>query len=151
VDEGEAVKRLRAARVGRLATVTPPGSPHVVPLVFVVLERDGGLVAYWVVDEKPKRSRRLQRLRNIETNPSVAILVDQYGDDWGRLWWVRADGTGRVVRSRSERVAVLDALRAKYPQYAIAPPAGPVVAVDIERVTGWTASDASPAVRRRKT
>jgi PPOX class probable F420-dependent enzyme len=151
VDEGEAVKRLRAARVGRLATVTPPGSPHVVPLVFVVLERDGGLVAYWVVDEKPKRSRRLQRLRNIETNPSVAILVDQYSDDWGRLWWVRADGTGRVVRSRSERVAVLDALRAKYPQYAIAPPAGPVVAVDIERVTGWTASDASPAVRRRKT
>jgi PPOX class probable F420-dependent enzyme len=151
VDEGEAVKRLRAARVGRLATVTPPGSPHVVPLVFVVLERDGGLVAYWVVDEKPKRSRRLQRLRNIETNPSVAILVDQFSDDWGRLWWVRADGTGRVVRSRSERVAVLDALRAKYPQYAIAPPAGPVVAVDIERVTGWTASDASPAVRRRKT
>jgi PPOX class probable F420-dependent enzyme len=151
VDEGEATMRLRAARVGRLATVTPEGSPHVVPLVFVIHERDGGLVAYWVVDEKPKRSRRLQRLRNIETNPSVAILVDEYTDDWGRLWWVRADGTGRVVRSRSEREAALDALRAKYPQYAIAPPAGPVVAVDIERVTGWTASDASPAVRRRKT
>ena len=136
--------RLRAARVGRLATVTPEGSPHVVPLVFVVLERDGGLVAYWVVDEKPKRSRRLQRLRNIEINPSVAILVDEYSDDWGRLWWVRADGTGRVVRSRSERVAALDALHGKYQQYAITPPAGPVVAVDIERVTGWAASDASP-------
>lgn len=144
MDEGEATMRLRAARVGRLATVTPEGSPHVVPLVFVILERDGGLVAYWVVDEKPKRSRRLQRLRNIETNPSVAILVDEYSDDWGRLWWVRADGTGRVVRSRSERVAALDALHGKYQQYAITPPAGPVVAVDIERVTGWAASDASP-------
>lgn len=144
MDEGEATMRLRAARVGRLATVTPEGSPHVVPLVFVILERDGGLVAYWVVDEKPKRSRRLQRLRNIETNPSVAILVDEYTDDWGRLWWVRADGTGRVVRSRSERVAALDALHGKYQQYAITPPAGPVVAVDIERVTGWAASDASP-------
>ncbi|MGH2526391.1 MAG: pyridoxamine 5'-phosphate oxidase family protein, partial [Actinomycetota bacterium] len=66
MDVGEAITRLRAARVGRLATVTPEGSPHVVPLVFAVLERDGGLVAYWVVDEKPKRSRRLQRLRNIE-------------------------------------------------------------------------------------
>ena len=144
MDEGEAIMRLRAAHVGRLATVTPEGSPHVVPLVFVILERDGGLVAYWVVDEKPKRSRRLQRLRNIETNPSVAILVDEYSDDWGRLWWVRADGTGRVVRSRSERVAALDALHAKYQQYAITPPAGPVVAVDIERVNGWAGSDASP-------
>lgn len=145
MDEGEAAKRLRAARVGRLATVTPEGSPHVVPLVFVILERDGGLVAYWVVDEKPKRSPRLQRLRNIETNPSVAILVDEYSDDWGRLWWVRADGTGRVVRSRSERVAALDALHAKFEQYAITPPNGPVVAIDIHRVTGWAAEDASRA------
>jgi PPOX class probable F420-dependent enzyme len=144
VDEGEAITRLRAARVGRLATVTPEGSPHVVPLVFVLLERDGGLVAYWVVDEKPKRSRRLQRLRNIEVNPSVEILVDEYCDEWQRLWWVRAAGIGRVVRSRSEREAALDALRAKYEQYAITPPAGPVVAVDIERVTSWAASDASP-------
>ena len=144
MDEGEAIRRLRAARVGRLATVTPEGTPHVVPFVFVVLDRDGGLVAYWVVDEKPKRSRRLQRLRNIEANPSVEILVDEYGDDWRRLWWVRAAGTGRVVRSRSERDAALDALRTKYQQYAITPPAGPIVAVDIERVTGWAASDASP-------
>ena len=145
MDESEAIPRLRAARVGRLATVTPQGTPHVVPFVFVVLERDGGLVAYWVVDEKPKRSRRLQRLRNIETNPSVAILVDEYSDDWGRLWWVRADGTGRVVRSRSERVGALDALHAKYQQYAIRPPNGPVVAIDIHRVTGWAAEDASQA------
>lgn len=145
MDEGEAITRLRSARVGRLATVTPEGSPHVVPLVFVLLERDGGLVAYWVVDEKPKRSRHLQRLRNIETNPSVAILVDEYSDDWGRLWWVRAAGTGRMVRSRSERVAALDALHAKYEQYAITPPNGPVVAIDIHRVAGWAAEDASPA------
>jgi PPOX class probable F420-dependent enzyme len=137
--------RLRAARVGRLATVTPEGSPHVVPLVFVILERDGGLVAYWVVDEKPKRSRRLQRLRDIETNPSVAILVDEYTDDWGRLWWVRADGTGRVVRSRSERVVALDALYAKYQQYAMTRPNGPVVAIDIHRVSGWAAEDARGA------
>jgi PPOX class probable F420-dependent enzyme len=143
MDEGDAITRLRAARVGRLATVTPEGSPHVVPLVFVVLERDGGLVAYWVVDEKPKRSRRLQRVRNIEANASVEILVDQYSDDWGRLWWVRAAGTGRVVRSRSERVAALDALRAKYEQYASSPPNGTVVAIDIQRVTGWAADDAS--------
>lgn len=146
MDEGEATMRLRAARVGRLATVTPEGSPHVVPLVFVILDRDGGLVAYWVVDEKPKRSRRLQRLRNIETNPSAAILVDEYTDDWGRLWWVRADGTGRVVRSRSERVAALDALHAKYQQYAMTRPNGPVGAIDIHRVSGWAAEDARGAL-----
>ena len=145
MDEGEAIRRLRAARVGRLATVTPEGTPHVMPFVFVVLDRDAGLVAYWVVDEKPKRSRRLQRLRNIEANPSVEILVDEYSDDWGRLWWVRAAGTGRVVRSRSERVAALDALLAKYQQYAITTPNGPVVAIDIHRVTGWAAEDATRA------
>jgi PPOX class probable F420-dependent enzyme len=141
VDEGEAIARLRAARVGRLATVTPNGTPHVVPFVFVVLERDGGLVAYWVVDEKPKRSPRLQRLRNIEANPFVEILVDDYTDDWRRLWWVRAAGTGRLVGSRSERDTALGALGAKYTQYAMTPPTGPVVAVDIERVAGWAAQD----------
>jgi PPOX class probable F420-dependent enzyme len=139
VDRDEAVARLAAARVGRLATVTPESRPHVVPFVFVVVQDERSLRAYSVVDRKPKRSTRLQRLRNIAENPAVEIVVDGYDEDWRRLWWVRAAGAGRVVRSRAERESALDALRQKFPQYAVDPPPGPVVAIDIERVTGWEA------------
>ena len=77
-----------AARVARLATVTPDGSPHVVPIVFAV---DGDTI-YTAVDGKPKRSRQLQRLANIAAHPRVTVLADRYDEDWSQLWWVRADG-----------------------------------------------------------
>jgi PPOX class probable F420-dependent enzyme len=139
VDREDAIARLRAARVGRLATITPESRPHVVPFVFVVVQDERLLRVYSVVDRKLKRSTRLQRLKNIAENPAVEIVVDGYDEDWRRLWWVRAAGAGRIVRSRTERESALDALREKFPQYAIDPPPGPVVAIDIERVTGWEA------------
>jgi PPOX class probable F420-dependent enzyme len=137
---GEAIARLRSGRVGRLATVTPDARPHVVPFVFAIVERDLDVVAYWAVDRKPKRTERLQRLRNLERNPAAEFVVDGYDDDWRALWWVRASGTGRVVDDTSpEHTAALDALAAKYRQYASEPPAGPVVAIDIDRISGWRA------------
>lgn len=140
MDRDDAVARLRSARVGRLATVTPEARPHVVPFVFVVVEDDSALRVYWVVDEKPKRAGRIRRLRNIEHIAAVELVVDGYDEDWDRLWWVRASGTGRVVETEIERGAALDALRAKYPQYASVPPSGPVVAIDVETITGWEAA-----------
>src|SRR5919204_6481466 len=69
VDRDDALQRLRSARVGRIATVTPDDRPHVVPFVFALVEGPGGEPrAYWAVDRKPKRSGRLQRLRNLEGN-----------------------------------------------------------------------------------
>jgi PPOX class probable F420-dependent enzyme len=146
VDREEALERLRSARVGRLATVTPEDRPHVVPFVFAVVERDLDVLAYWVVDRKPKRTERLQRLRNLERNPGAELVVDGYDEDWRALWWVRASGTGRVVEDASdERGAALSALAAKYPQYASDPPSGPVVAIDIERISGWRARLEAPS------
>jgi PPOX class probable F420-dependent enzyme len=140
VDRDEALERLRSARVGRIATVTPDGRPHVVPFVFAVVERDPSVLAYWAVDRKPKRAERLQRLRNLERNPAAEFVVDGYDEDWRALWWVRASGTGRVVDDASrERAAALDALASKYPRYASEPPPGPVVAIDIDRISGWRA------------
>jgi PPOX class probable F420-dependent enzyme len=92
-----------------------------------------------VVDHKPKRSADLRRLRNIAANPTVSVLVGQYEEDWDRLWWVRADGRGRIVSEGSEYRDALAALVAKYHHYKDNPPAGPVIVVDVERVTGWTA------------
>ncbi len=118
--------RVAAARVGRLATVTPEGRPHLVPCCFAL---DGDRICT-PVDAKPKSTLALRRLDNLRANPAVSLLVDHYEDDWSRLWWVRVDGRGRVVEGGPERDAVLDILAAKYPQYRETRPPGPVIVLD---------------------
>ena len=139
----EALSRLRAARVARLATVRPDGRPHVVPIVFALIGDGEALTVYWAVDRKPKRSTELQRLRNISVNPHVELVVDGYDEAWERLWWVRAAGTSRTVEDTTESARALGALTAEYPQYLRSPPDGPVVAVDIAEISGWRASPGS--------
>jgi PPOX class probable F420-dependent enzyme len=120
------------ARVARLATVNPQGRPHVVPICFVI---DGDTL-YTAVDEKPKRTRRLQRLLNIEANPRVEVLIDGYDEDWSKLWWVRLRGTARI----GDDPRAVELLAAKYPQYRERPPTGPVIAVRIDERIEWHAS-----------
>ena len=123
-----------AARVARLATIRPDGTPHLVPITFVCT----GHAIVTAVDAKPKTTTSLQRLRNIVANPAVSVLIDHYDDDWDQLWWARADGSARV----EEPASVTDALRllaAKYRQYRREPPRGPVVVVTVDRWTGWSA------------
>ena len=138
----EARARFAAARVARLATADASGRPHVVPLVFAV---DGDTVLS-AVDAKPKRTTALRRLANVEANPQVALLADHYDDaDWDALWWVRADGTGRVVQPDAPDAArAVELLQARYPQYRAHPPAGPVLVVDVRRWSGWQAADTLP-------
>jgi PPOX class probable F420-dependent enzyme len=138
MERTDAIERLRTARVGRLATVRPGGRPHVVPFVFVLVDAPD-LRVYWAVDAKPKRSRQLRRMANIEHDPSVELVVDEYDEDWDRLWWVRVAGDARILEPGPEHDTAVAALRAKYPQYAADPPPGPVVAIDIATVTGWEA------------
>ncbi len=134
MDEAEALRRLGQARVGRLATVDRQGVPHVLPFPFAL----EGRTLYWAVDRKPKRSPRLKRLENIEANPNVALVVDHYDEDWDALWWVRGSGTARILfHGGDEDDRAMALLREKYDQYRTAPPEGPVVAVDLVRVSGW--------------
>jgi PPOX class probable F420-dependent enzyme len=121
--------------VVRLATTDPAGRPHVVVATFAA----AGNRVYLVVDEKPKTSRRLKRLRNIEQNPAVALLADHYEEDWTRLWWVRADGRAEIVEDDTTVAAAIELLVARYPQYRRVRPRGPVIAVTIDHWTGWTA------------
>src|SRR5438128_8822685 len=132
-------RRIADAKVARLATVGAGGKPHVVPITFAV---DGDTI-YFAVDAKPKRTTDLKRLRNIAANPSVSVLVDHYEDDWARLWWVRIDGKARLRADGAQAVRATDLLAARYPQYRRARsnrPGGPVVAIKVERMTGWSAS-----------
>ena len=137
MNDEEAWARLRTARVCRMATVTPSNRPHVVPFVFVLVERGDARVAYWTVDRKPKRSTDLKRIRNIEANPAVEFVVDGYDENWDRLWWVRCSGTARVVDDDGERRSALKALQDKYLHYRSDPPDGPVVAIDVAAIAGW--------------
>ena len=128
-----AEERLAAARVGRLATVTAAGRPHVVPVCFAL--HDGRV--YTAVDAKPKATTTLARLDNVRATGRASLLVDHYEEDWGNLWWVRVDGAAEVVTSEP----ALDALAAKYPQYRSQRPAGPLIAIAPDRWRSWVASE----------
>jgi len=134
MEEAEARHRLAASKVAHLATVNAEGRPHIVPIVFA-LDRD---TLYFAVDAKPKKTTRLARLKNIEANPAVSVLVDHYEDAWTRLWWVRIDGTAHVVTDDAEAQRAIDLLANRYEQHATQRPDGPVVAIHIDRLTGWT-------------
>lgn len=138
MDEAEALRRLGRARVGRMATVTAGGAPHVVPVVFALEDR----ILYWVVDRKPKRSQDLRRLENLRANPSVEVVVDHYEEDWTALWWVRARGAARILPEGPERERALQLLTAKYEQYREEPPEGAVIAIELIDVRSWEATPA---------
>lgn len=140
----EALARVRDARVGRLATVRPDGTPHVIPVVFVLTREGDTTRLYWAVDQKPKATTEIRRLRNIRANPAVEVVVDSYAEDWDEVWWVRLTGMARVVEDASEREAALAALADKYPQYAASPPEGAVVAIEVQRLSAWQASPETP-------
>ncbi|OBG46272.1 PPOX class F420-dependent oxidoreductase [Mycobacterium alsense] len=133
--------RFSRSPIARLATSTPEGAPHLVPVVFAVgCGPDGEHdVIYTAVDAKPKTTRRLRRLANIESNPQVSLLVDDYDDDWARLWWVRADGVAAIHADAEAMEAGLALLRAKYPQYQSVSLNGPLIAVTVHRWSAWHA------------
>jgi PPOX class probable F420-dependent enzyme len=138
----EARDRFAAARVARLATADAGGRPHLVPIVFAVASDGDRSVVYSAVDAKPKRTTALRRLTNVRANPQVSVLVDSYDDaDWTALWWVRADGLGRVLEpADGEAEVAVRLLGRRYAQYRAQPPAGPVLAVDVTRWSSWSAT-----------
>jgi PPOX class probable F420-dependent enzyme len=132
----EAYELLRSVPVAHLATVDSGGAPHIVPIVFALIDRD--LVT--AIDAKPKAARTPTRLINIRHHPQVSVLADHYEEDWSRLWWVRLDGLATVYASGPESEAGLSALRARYRQYRTVGVPGPVIRIRVERVRGWRAS-----------
>ena len=131
---------LEKCRVGRLATADREGRPHVIPIVYALVDE----AIYFVVDEKPKApGRRLKRLRNIDENPHVALVVDHYEEEWPRLEYVLVTGRATVVHDASEYDRALGRLRARYPQYRamrLAAETNPLVRIDAEHVHHWAAT-----------
>jgi PPOX class probable F420-dependent enzyme len=131
--------KLEEARVARLATLDAEYAPHIVPVCFVY----DGKIFYSAVDRKPKRVApgRLARLRHIRASPQIALIIDEYHEDWGQLWYVLVRGKAKLIpkSAHQEHAQAIRQLRAKYPQYvaAMLPDDSPVIRITPERITSW--------------
>src|SRR5919109_2414338 len=103
-------------RVARLATADADGNPHVIPVCYAF----DGTRFYTPLDEKPKRvtGSKLRRVRNIEVRPEVALVIDQYDDDWSRLGYLLIQGRAILLApTEAPHAQALILLRARYIQY----------------------------------
>ncbi len=136
-------RRFASSPFAVLATHGPDGRLDLVPCCFaLVAEGPLGGTVVTAVDHKPKRHQRLQRLVNIDREPTVSMLVDHRHDDWTTLWWVRLEGRAEVHRDGPLRDEAAAALARRHTQYRDRPPAGPAIVVTPERWSGWTATGA---------
>ena len=130
--------KFRKARVARMATVDRDGRPHVVPVCFAY----DGHAFYTALDLKPKRvsPQTLARVRHIRANPNVALLLDDYREDWGRLWYIMVRGTARLLHNdEQEQRRAHGLLKDKYPQYAagLLPDEAPIIQIVPSRIIPW--------------
>jgi PPOX class probable F420-dependent enzyme len=142
-------RRISRARVGHFAT-SDGSAPSVVPVCFVLL----GETLYQAIDDKPKsvNPAQLRRVKNVRANPSAALLIDHYVEDWRRLWYVLLRGKARIVGKGPEQQRAIVALRKKYPQYRTTVPLAAdalVIAIDVRQLRHWRASSPGPVRVRR--
>ncbi len=92
---------INRARVARLSTVGHENTPHIVPVVFVFY----GHCYYIPLDKKRKKTEtieKLKRVRNIQNNPNVALLIDEYYEDWSKLVFVMIQGKAHLIGKEEE-------------------------------------------------
>lgn len=119
---------LRWARVARLATVAPDGTPHVVPVCPVP---DGEEVVVALESGSVK-------LRNARFKPEVALVVDEYREDWGSNAGLLIRGRVRFLEGKEwERARGL--LYEKFSQYEPLAPIedDAIVSVSVAHVASW--------------
>lgn len=138
----QARARFADCPVAVLGTADEAGTAHLVPVTYVV----SGDRVYIAIDEKPKRTQDLKRLRNIAANPRVCLLAQHYQDEWSGLWWARADGTARVIEPGDLPFGALGGLVGRYSWYRAHPPNGPVIEVTVQKWSGWAFAEAPPSL-----
>ena len=140
--DGPTGEFLNHHRLAHLATVDVSGAPSVVPICYVF---DGEFI-YSALDEKPKSvgPRSLKRVRNIEANPRVSLVVDDYDEDWSKLAYALITGVAQTMEPESsssvEHTRAVELLRRKYPQYrSMAIEKRPIIKITPIRVKMWRA------------
>ena len=133
---------INAHRVARLATADERGRPTVIPICYVF----DGRSFYSAIDQKPKRvaPAELQRIRNIRVNPNVALVIDDYSENWSELVYVLVHGVAKIIEPNGsvsvEQATAIAALRLKYEQYrSMAIERNPLIKIVPNRVRLWSA------------
>ncbi|HZI72404.1 MAG TPA: pyridoxamine 5'-phosphate oxidase family protein [Nitrososphaeraceae archaeon] len=135
---------INKAKVARLATADLEYKPHLVPIVFVF---DNDLNCYFIpIDEKTKRSgpENLKRVKNIQENPNVALLIDEYNEDWTKLYFIMIRGKGSILGGKNLEQNEMSLLKKahgllydKYNQYQTTGIGKYVIMVIPQKVTTW--------------
>ena len=129
---------IERARVARLATVDFASKPHLVPVVFVFYANH----FFIPLDEKRKTAKpeKLKRIKNIKGNPNVALLIDNYSEDWTKLAFVMIQGKASIAGKTQGNMQLQEAykkLTAKYPQYQKIGLGKVCIVIKPEKVTTW--------------
>jgi PPOX class probable F420-dependent enzyme len=135
------VEFIERARIARLATIDSEFKPHLVPVVFVF---DGNHF-FIPVDEKRKTSKpeKLKRIRNIQDNPNVALLFDEYSEDWTKLAFVMIQGEASIASKGEGNIQVRQAykkLMTKYVQYQKVGVGEMCIKITPKKVASWSNS-----------
>jgi PPOX class probable F420-dependent enzyme len=135
--DDRAWRYLAEHRVAHLATTGADGRPSVVPICYA----SDGRAIYSALDQKPKRvaPAALQRVRNLLAHPKVALLVDDYAEDWSQLTYLLVRGRAALLEPGTpDHAAAVALLRAKYAQYrAMAIEAQPIICIHPTHSSFW--------------
>ncbi len=131
---------IKRAKVARLATVDQKSYPYVVPVVFVFHENS----FFIPLDEKVKtvNPRKLKRVKNIEENPNVTLLIDKYQNDWKKLFFLMIHGKATVIDGKNSKLMdkIHKLLISKYPQYKKIGIGNYCIMINPTKVTFWNNS-----------
>jgi len=131
---------IKGAKVARLATVDQKSHPYVVPVVFVFHENS----FFIPLDEKVKtvNPRKLKRVKNIEKNPNVTLLIDKYQNNWKNLFFLMIHGKATVIDAKNSKVMdkIHKLLILKYPQYKKIGIGNSCIKINPIKVTYWNNS-----------
>jgi len=113
-----------------------------IPVVFVFDNN-----CYFIpIDEKHKRStpEKLRRTKNIRHNSNVGLLIDEYCEDWTKLYFIMIQGEASIIGGKKleqNELVLLEKthklLYKKYLQYEKIGVGGYVIIIDPKKVISW--------------
>jgi len=128
---GKELAFIRAQRVARVATVGRDLEPHNVPVCTVAI---GGKLYF-------ASEANARKIRNLFHSPRVALVFDEYDEDWKKLRGVMVVGEATIIERGPAFHRARLALYRKYKQYRKMEPIvegeSVIVAVTPEKTFAW--------------